>query len=126
MTAQRKQARTGPPVIDRYARISHSTDDTRGSSLEGQIEDGRHDIVERGGVVGQVFPDESKSAWNPTVNRPELVNLTPTAWVKGGTVKNREAVSLPCTPRGPRGRLDTRAGGRRPADRLLRLATRAP
>ena len=51
----------GQPTIDLYARISRSTDDTRGRSVEGQVEDGIDDIAARGATLGKVFRDESLS-----------------------------------------------------------------
>src|SRR3954447_8548931 len=76
-TAARTATRptTGPPVIDLYARISRSTEDNRGRSVQAQIEDGTADITSRGAVVGQVFRDESLSAWNPKTDRPEFNEL---------------------------------------------------
>lgn len=65
-------ARTGPPVIDIYARISRSTDKTRGRKVSDQVADGVADITARGGVVGEVFRDESLSAWDPKVDRPDF------------------------------------------------------
>ena len=57
-------------MIDIYARLSYAAD---GSTIkvDDQIEMGREEIERRGGLVGQVFKDNSLSAWNPRVARPE-------------------------------------------------------
>jgi site-specific DNA recombinase len=62
--------RSGPPVIDIYARISQAREgNTR--SVDGQVDDLTDMIAERDGVVGEIFRDPNRSAWNPRVLRPE-------------------------------------------------------
>ncbi len=39
--------------------------------VDDQMEMGREEIERRGGVVGQVFPGNSRSAWKPNVVRPQ-------------------------------------------------------
>src|SRR4051795_4929709 len=75
MAAKRKTTRTGPLVIDVYARISRSTDDSRGQSVDAQIEDCVDEIEQRCAVVGEVFKDEWLSGWNPKVVREEWNRL---------------------------------------------------
>src|SRR4051812_10596986 len=69
-TPSRKRTQTGPLVIDVYARISHSADGST-RSVDGQVEDCSFEVTDRGAVVGEVFRDNSRSAWNPKVVRPE-------------------------------------------------------
>lgn len=71
MATKSKTTRTGPLVIDVYARISKAVIDNEGRSVEGQVEDCVYEVEQRGAVVGEVFRDESKSAWNPKVIRPQ-------------------------------------------------------
>nr|MDT0664782.1 recombinase family protein [Micromonospora sp. DSM 115978] len=59
-----------PPVIDIYARLSYLADGTMVNVAE-QVEIGTEDVESRGAVVGEVFQDPAKSAWNPKVVRPE-------------------------------------------------------
>ncbi len=56
------------PIIDIYGRLSYRSD---GSviNVDEQIEAGKKDINRRGGVVGKIFRDDAKSAWNPRVER---------------------------------------------------------
>lgn len=70
-----QRQRTGPLVIDVYARISRSTSDNRGRSVGSQIEECLAELADRGAVAGTVFKDESKSAWNPTVVREDFNQL---------------------------------------------------
>lgn len=62
--------RTGPPVLDIYARVSR-LGDARMRSTEGQVEDCTARVLERGGTVGAVFVDPGRSAWNPRTRRPQ-------------------------------------------------------
>jgi hypothetical protein len=41
------------------------------ANIDDQADMGHEDVKRRGGVVGQVFPDNSRSAWNPKVVRPQ-------------------------------------------------------
>lgn len=68
-------SRAGAPTIDIYARISRSDDGTRGRSVSEQVDDGIAAIEARGATVGEVFRDESLSAWSPKVHRPEFDRL---------------------------------------------------
>lgn len=58
------------PVIDIYARLSFAMDGST-VNVEDQMEMGTETIEDRGAVVGEVFTDNSKSAWNPKVVRPD-------------------------------------------------------
>jgi DNA invertase Pin-like site-specific DNA recombinase len=62
------------PVIDIYGRLSYRAD---GSviNVDEQIDMGRADVKRRGGVVGMVWRDDAKSAWNPRVVRPAWEKL---------------------------------------------------
>jgi site-specific DNA recombinase len=58
------------PVIDVYARISYAvTGET--IKTDDQIELCEEKILARGAVVGEVFRDDSLSAWQPRVVRPD-------------------------------------------------------
>lgn len=63
-----------PLVIDIYARISRANDGTT-RQVEGQVEDCLEELEERGAKVGHIHRDNSKSAWNPKVKRPEFEAL---------------------------------------------------
>ena len=65
----------GAPVIDVYARLSFAPNGET-VKVDDQMEMGREEIERRGGVVGQVFPDNSRSAWKPNVVRPQWNALT--------------------------------------------------
>jgi hypothetical protein len=54
------------PVLDVYARLSKAHD---GETV--QVELCTEKIAARGGAVGEVFKDNSLSAWNPKVIRPQ-------------------------------------------------------
>jgi DNA invertase Pin-like site-specific DNA recombinase len=65
----------GKPVIDLYARLSFAVDGST-INVDEQVEIGTEDIQRRGGVLGRVFKkDNSKSAWNPKVVRPDWLEL---------------------------------------------------
>jgi DNA invertase Pin-like site-specific DNA recombinase len=57
-------------VFDVYARLSYA-EDGETVNVDEQVEMGCEQIERRGGVVGQCFRDNSLSAWNPKVVRPE-------------------------------------------------------
>ena len=57
-------------VIDVYARLSFAADGET-IQVDDQVEMGREDVDRRGGVVGEVFKDNSLSAWKPRVVRPQ-------------------------------------------------------
>jgi|GEM_PF-987933 len=58
------------PLIDIYARLSFAADGTE-INVDEQIEMGRADVKARRGKVGKIFKDNSRSAWNLKVVRPE-------------------------------------------------------
>jgi site-specific DNA recombinase len=58
------------PLIDIYARLSFAVDGET-VKVDDQVEMGTEEVERRGGVVGQVFPDNSLSAWKPNVIRPQ-------------------------------------------------------
>lgn len=62
------------PTIDIYARLSFAANGET-VNVEDQIEMGTEDILSRGGRVGEVFTDNSKSAWNPKVVRKNWLKL---------------------------------------------------
>jgi DNA invertase Pin-like site-specific DNA recombinase len=58
------------PVVDVYARISYAaTGET--VKTDDQIDLCEEKILARGAVVGEVFRDDSLSAWQPRVVRPD-------------------------------------------------------
>ncbi|MQA05005.1 MAG: hypothetical protein GEV07_20545 [Streptosporangiales bacterium] len=61
-------------VLDIYARVSRVGDD-RQRSTEGQVDDCKLRVAERGAVVGEVHIDSGRSAWNPNVKRPDWDRL---------------------------------------------------
>lgn len=62
------------PVMDVYARLSFAQGgDT--INVDDQVEWCSEAVVERGGTVGAVFKDNSLSAWDPKVVRPEWNQL---------------------------------------------------
>jgi site-specific DNA recombinase len=61
-------------ILDVYARVSRLGDD-RQRSTEGQVEDCKARIEERGAQVGEVHIDSGRSAWNPRVKRPDWERL---------------------------------------------------
>jgi site-specific DNA recombinase len=61
-------------ILDIYARVSRLGDD-RQRSTEGQVEDCRARVEERGAQVGVVHIDSGRSAWNPRVKRPDWERL---------------------------------------------------
>lgn len=63
-----------PPVVDVYARLSRMVDGTT-IKTDDQIEMGREIVEERGARVGEVFRDDSASAWNPKVVRKDWNRL---------------------------------------------------
>src|SRR5277367_4938220 len=65
---------TDGPLIDIYARLSFAADGSE-INVNGQIAQGRADIERRGGQVGKIHRDNSKSGWNPKVARPEWNTL---------------------------------------------------
>jgi hypothetical protein len=58
-----------PPVLDVYARLSKAHDGQT-VQVDDQVELCTEKIEQRGARVGEVFKDNSLSAWNPTVVRP--------------------------------------------------------
>ena len=66
--------RPPPPVIDVYARLSRAVDGET-IKVEDQIELCTEEILARGAVVGEVFRDNSLSAWKPSVVRPDWNRL---------------------------------------------------
>lgn len=65
-------------IIDLYCRISRATDGEGGFvSVDDQEEDGRFALAAMGCcfVVGQVWKDPAKSAWNPKVQRPDFERM---------------------------------------------------
>jgi site-specific DNA recombinase len=71
---QSQRSRRERPVIDIYARLSHApTGET--IKVDDQAEMGQEALERRGGVLGEVFKDPSKSAWDPGVVRPEWERL---------------------------------------------------
>ena len=69
---QRKQ--TGPRVIDVYARLSYAPDGST-VKVDDQVEMGIEAVERRDAAVGQVFKDNSLSAWKPGVVRPQWETL---------------------------------------------------
>jgi len=69
---QRKH--TGPRVIDVYARLSYAPDGST-VKVDDQVEMGIEAVERRDAVVGQVFKDNSLSAWKPGVVRPQWETL---------------------------------------------------
>lgn len=67
-------AEPGPPVIDIYARLSYSVDGSE-IKVDDQTEMCTEKIAARRARVGEVFKDNSKSAWKPGVVRPEWEEL---------------------------------------------------
>jgi site-specific DNA recombinase len=55
-------------VIDIYARLSRAVDGST-VNVDHQVELGKETIEERGALVGEIFRDNSRSAWNPKVIR---------------------------------------------------------
>ncbi|HSV66140.1 MAG TPA: recombinase family protein, partial [Mycobacteriales bacterium] len=64
---------SGRPV-DIYARLSRAVDGDW-INVDEQEEMGREALARRGVPVGEVFKDNSKSAWNPKVVRPDWDRL---------------------------------------------------
>jgi DNA invertase Pin-like site-specific DNA recombinase len=58
------------PVIDVYARLSFAADGET-IQVDDQVEMGREEVERRGGLVGEVFKDNSLSAWKPKIVRPQ-------------------------------------------------------
>jgi DNA invertase Pin-like site-specific DNA recombinase len=58
------------PVVDVYARLSKAADGET-VKVDDQVELCTEKILDRGGKVGEVFKDNSLSAWNPKVVRPQ-------------------------------------------------------
>jgi DNA invertase Pin-like site-specific DNA recombinase len=58
------------PVVDVYARLSKAPDGET-VKVDDQVEQCTEKILDRGGQVGEVFKDNSLSAWNPKVVRPQ-------------------------------------------------------
>lgn len=69
MTLERGKASSassaGRPIIDIYASTCLSTEDSRGRSVSGQVEDGVAYIHSRGADVGEVFQDERLHVGSP-------------------------------------------------------------
>jgi hypothetical protein len=61
-------------VIDIYARISRALDGST-VKVDHQVEMGTETIEELGARVGEVFKDQSLSAWNPRVVRADWEKL---------------------------------------------------
>jgi site-specific DNA recombinase len=64
-------------VIDVYARLSRDNDGTT-RSVDSQVEDCRYAVDEHaddGWVLGEVWRDHARSAWNPRVVREEWNRL---------------------------------------------------
>ncbi|MGI5131607.1 recombinase family protein [Pseudonocardia sp. CA-107938] len=64
----------GGPALDIYARLSRAVNGEL-IKVTDQIELCADQILERGGQVGEVFMDNSLSAWNPRVVRPQWNTL---------------------------------------------------
>jgi len=62
------------PVIDVYARLSRAVNGET-IQVDDQVELCVDKIAERGGQVGEIFKDNSLSAWNPKVVRPSWNRL---------------------------------------------------
>nr|MDT0663722.1 recombinase family protein [Micromonospora sp. DSM 115978] len=62
------------PLIDLYGRLSYAADGSE-INVDEQVSLGSVDIVRRGGRLGKVFRDDSKSAWNPDVVREDWDRL---------------------------------------------------
>src|ERR1700754_4912123 len=58
------------PVVDVYVRLSKAADGET-VKVDDQVELCTEKILDRGGQVGEVFKDNSLSAWNPKVVRPQ-------------------------------------------------------
>src|SRR3954452_3483927 len=58
------------PVVDVYARLSKAVDGET-VKVDDQVELCTEKVLDRGGQVGEVFKDNSLSAWNPKVVRPQ-------------------------------------------------------
>jgi DNA invertase Pin-like site-specific DNA recombinase len=69
MDGEQRPDRT-TPLIDVYARLSYAADGST-INVDEQVETGEEDVAARGGQVGKVFRDDSTSAWNPKVRRPD-------------------------------------------------------
>ena len=66
----RPQRPASEQVIDVYARLSRAANGET-IQVDDQAEMGQEAIEDRGAVLGEIFKDNSKSAWNPLVVRPE-------------------------------------------------------
>ncbi|WP_410583679.1 recombinase family protein [Amycolatopsis sp. lyj-108] len=62
------------PLVDVYARLSYAVNGDE-INVNEQIEWCSAEVVRRGGRVGQVFKDNSLSAWKPKVVRPDWNKL---------------------------------------------------
>jgi hypothetical protein len=61
------------PVVDIYARLSYAAN---GETVKvDQVEMGLEALERRGAVLGEAFRDNSLSAWQPGVVRPEWETL---------------------------------------------------
>ncbi|MGH3615906.1 MAG: recombinase family protein [Pseudonocardia sp.] len=58
------------PVVDIYARLSFAANGET-IQVDDQVELCTEKILDRGGVVGEIFKDNSLSAWKPNVIRPD-------------------------------------------------------
>lgn len=58
------------PVVDIYARLSYAPNGET-IQVDDQVELCAEKILQRGGQVGEVFKDNSLSAWKPNVVRPD-------------------------------------------------------
>jgi site-specific DNA recombinase len=56
--------------MDLYARLSFAANGET-IKVDDQIEMGVDEVERRGGVVGETFRDNSLSAWNPKIVRPD-------------------------------------------------------
>jgi DNA invertase Pin-like site-specific DNA recombinase len=59
----------GELILDIYTRTSRLGDERQRSS-EGQAQDCKGRIIERGALVGETLSDPGRSAWNPRAKRP--------------------------------------------------------
>ena len=57
-------------MVDVYARLSKAVDGET-VKVDDQVEMCAEKVLDRGGQVGEVFKDNSLSAWNPKVVRPQ-------------------------------------------------------
>lgn len=69
-----RQPKPAELALDIYARVSRLSDD-RMRSTDGQVEDCRQRVEERGATVGEILVDPNRSAWNPKVRRLEWHRL---------------------------------------------------